>query len=201
LKTNVIALHMVADASSKYYLIGRDACVIHIKHGRANLIDGKFVPATEHKRLVTRISENAAVQRMREIVLAKTKKGYLKTAESMRPKLNVFAPKTKRKQSKKRNLQLSTVRNQIRHIEGFDVKLMRRGEAAKRAIRSDFTGLPNYTGRYMRQLPGTRSVLDWIRLRFIKHYGNDIVVAVLDGEGQKVKPSTKLHRVRATYAG
>jgi predicted DNA-binding WGR domain protein len=199
MRMNSRALHLVGGAgSSKYYLIGAMDNILHVKHGRMDVISGKIIPRTEHKLMWEYNSAADARDEVDRTVLYKVNGGYEETVASMRPALNVFSDKTKRLQSKK-NITAGKVENQIRHLEEFDVMLVRKTKNGVRDLRNDQAGLPNYTGRYQRRLDGRKTVAEWKKLRIKKHYPADLDVRVLDANGNVVSDRISLASVRRSY--
>ena len=95
------SLHKVQGTSSKYYLIGSKNCSVHVKHGRADIVNGKIIPASEHKpAIIDYSSPLEATKHIVSIIESKLGSGYLYTSPSMRPALNVFAAKKKKAEQK-----------------------------------------------------------------------------------------------------
>jgi hypothetical protein len=201
-RLNAKALHLVGQfgdtASSKYYLIGSYDGVVHIKHGRMNVLGGKIIPVTEHKLLKEYDTEEIAREIVALTIEAKLKNGYVISPPSMRPDLNAFALKTKRIQSKKR-VNLDKIQKQIRQVEEFNVEFGYFRDGIWRNSRDDRSGLPNYNSRYHRRLDGKRTIQDWKDLRISPHYPDDLDVRVFDARGKAVSPRTQLRSVRLTY--
>ena len=88
---------------------------------------------------------------------------------------------------------LRWVERQIERVEGFRVAFLHHDG---RNVRSDMQRVAAYG--FERQLPGDRTVADWVALRFREQYrGFDVAVLHLDGT--HAHGNTLLETVRAEY--
>lgn len=193
-RINTRTLAMFNNHQAKYWQIGVLGPDIHIRFGRADMVDGFLVFRKTQKTVIRRATFNDAGREAERRYSAQIDQGYRPaTPKATTP---VYRPKRKTLTSKKR-ISVGATLKQIKKVEEFAVQILSRG--TKRNLRSDRGGMPNYEGRYQRRLDGRRRVTDWVRIRFSKTYPKDVKVVVLLGDGAPASTSASLRSVRRSY--